>query len=64
MPGETDIEMKGNTPVQLYRCAGQSYWLTEKMCNDRQWKSAWHGHKCERCSVRRGGKNDPRKGGL
>ena len=46
-----------NTWEHIYRCDGQSYEITEVMCNARQARG-WE--QCRRCTVRRGGKNDPR----
>ena len=43
--------------VQHYQCTSQSYWIPEKVCNARQ----ANGFKaCKRCTLRKGGKNDPR----
>ena len=55
--------VRGETTVhgtaQMYRCAGQTYWITEDMCNARQAVQA----KCRRCTFRIGGLNSPRKEG-
>lgn len=54
----TFIIRDDGTIVQMYRCAGQSYHIEEKLCNARQ-ERGFRG--CSRCTLRRGGKNDPRR---
>ena len=45
------------SPLQMYHCPGASYSIEEPMCNARQ-KRGYKG--CKKCTVRIGGKNDPR----
>jgi len=55
---KTTIKIDSNGEwEQMYICTGQSYWISEKICNARQTR----GGKCLRCPYRKGGKEDPRK---
>ena len=56
---ETTILTKDNGEwIQMYKCTGQSYYIDEKMCDGRQERG---NRQCARCTLRKGGKNDPRR---
>jgi len=52
--GECSLDYAGR---QIYKCPASAYWITEPMCDGRQ---AHNYERCQRCSVRKGAKNDPR----
>ena len=51
------IDDKTGHWVQHYKCNGQSYYIPEDVCDARQARSL---RGCARCTLRKGGKNDPR----
>ena len=52
------IDPETGEMIQHYKCNGQSYYIPEVMCDARQDRD---NKNCSRCTLRKGGKNDPRK---
>ena len=42
----------------MYQCKGQAHYIDECMCDARQKRGKFKN--CKTCTVRKGGKNDPR----
>ena len=60
MTAETELFFdKSGNPIQRYKCRGQAYFISEEICNNRQKEGYFKG--CNKCSLKIGGKNDPRK---